>query len=942
MAPDSNPAQKDTAWDNFESAPIAADPGVIAKYQLLSTLGKGGMGVVFKARERSTGRLVAIKTLSPDADSDSANLRFQTEAKLLSKLRHPNIVTLLEFGITETSIPYLVLDFIEGRTLAELISEEGQLPAERIIDSVLQVCDALTHAHAMNILHRDIKPSNMIFAAAADGKERTFLMDFGVGKALAQADVSLQRLTRTGVLIGTPTYMSPEQSQGRSIDARSDLYSIGCVMYEALAGTPPFISRSTLGTVIQHQRETPLPIAEASMGRRVAPQLEAIVFKLLEKDPQARFQTATELRKALQPLSASDRREWLSTTWVSYNRIFQTATELRKALQPLSAPDKREWPSTARVSHKREDSSQPVGILRRIEPILTPCLVFIMLSAAIIMTSKDYRDEVAALMRGDLLAAWTAREQLTNLGSSRTSSGPAPDGPAAVDQAKEPAGAGLQGSKSQSPVSPADALREVPAGKSQSKVSAADALANLPAGQSQSVSADKAHAEVPEITQDALAAIASADHGTGGKASIAGQGEPSRSKPDIGKNARPQAWTSSLDRLAIARISSLVPETLSSTLKIQSPSPEDLALSAEGSEGVRRKILNSIKSHSRKISIFEDDFVVTDKDLVGLRGDSYLRDLYISGRGITDKGLEELTGLQITSLTLTDTSAKDMHALKGLPLKQLKIGQGHIGAEALTVASDIPSLRFLHLSGVYLDSATGIYLPRLYSASHLKVVDLVSSHVNKDEVLALRKRLPMTIILRSPKSPEGSGVEPGTFAGLVAEGNRILSKTNNIRLALDKFDLAGMIAPYDSSVPISQLIERYIANADLAWSHRANEGETQAANERPLSEIALSNLEAAQRLLKNYRLSPLEAVICAKTARCYQQLGQPDQALPAAQRADMVFELIDPGCSLADQTWQSYRIKNLGLIADWYVQHHDKDKAKLANEKLDLLKSRFH
>jgi serine/threonine-protein kinase len=264
------------------------------------------MGVVFKARERSSNRLAAIKTLHPMSANDSVQTRFHVEGKLLSTLRHPNIVTLLDFGTASDSTPYMVLEFIDGKTLAEVLAEEGQLATERIIDIFLQVCDALAHAHAHKILHRDIKPSNLMLMSR-QGVERVYLTDFGIGKLLSDPGGDRQKITQTGQMIGTPTYMSPEQAQGKKLDERSDLYSLGCVMYEALTGSPPFISRSLLGTVLQHQRETPLSIPEASMGRAVDPRLQAIVIKLLEKDPVRRFQSAQELRKSLdETRTASD------------------------------------------------------------------------------------------------------------------------------------------------------------------------------------------------------------------------------------------------------------------------------------------------------------------------------------------------------------------------------------------------------------------------------------------------------------------------------------------------------------------------------------------------------------------------------------------------------------------------------------------------------------
>jgi serine/threonine protein kinase len=268
------------------------------KYEFLGVIGEGGMGVVYKARQIHLNRLVAIKTLNTTGFSDQALKRFEREAKAASGLLHPNLITIRDYGVDNHDQPYMIFDFINGVTLAELIKRHGQIELDKALDIFLQVAKGLSYAHQHGVLHRDIKPSNIIISA--DYRE-VKIVDFGIAKVLDSGEGG-QKLTQTGEIFGTPLYMSPEQSAGKILDARSDLYSMGCVMFEALTAIPPLVGESAIATIIKHQNEIPPTLREVSLGKEFPPALEGIVAKLLAKNPDARYQKADEVIEDLRSI----------------------------------------------------------------------------------------------------------------------------------------------------------------------------------------------------------------------------------------------------------------------------------------------------------------------------------------------------------------------------------------------------------------------------------------------------------------------------------------------------------------------------------------------------------------------------------------------------------------------------------------------------------------
>lgn len=267
-------------------------------YEVNGQIGAGGMGTVYVATQISLGRRVAIKKMAPHfIDSDSKRARFEREAKAVSRLNHPHILSVFDYGVDSDNAPFMVMEFIEGRALSEIVKAEGAIDPQRTIAIAIQLCLALEHAHQNGIVHRDVKPSNIMVQGSAPD-EHAKLVDFGLAKLRTESD-SGGNLTATGDVIGSPYYMSPEQCCGQQIDGRSDLYSLACVLYEALTGKPPFVGNNILETCHKHLTE-PVPHLRLSPEFE---QLAAVVEHGLKKDNSQRYQSAAEMRHDLERIA---------------------------------------------------------------------------------------------------------------------------------------------------------------------------------------------------------------------------------------------------------------------------------------------------------------------------------------------------------------------------------------------------------------------------------------------------------------------------------------------------------------------------------------------------------------------------------------------------------------------------------------------------------------
>src|SRR3954466_10618607 len=276
------------------------------RYALGETIGIGGMAEVFHGTDVRLGRDVAVKVLRADLARDPAfQARFRREAQSAASLNAPCIVSVYDTG-EEDGVPYIVMEYVEGRTLRDILQTKGRLLPQRALEVVADVCAALDVAHTAGIVHRDIKPANVMLTPRGEVK----VMDFGIARAVSGTSSTM---TQTAAVIGTAAYLSPEQARGEHVDARSDIYSTGCMLYELVTGTPPFTGDSPVAVAYQHVREDPPP--PSAYDQSMPPQVDAVVLKAMAKNPLNRYQSADEMREDL--LRAAAGQPVLATPFLS-------------------------------------------------------------------------------------------------------------------------------------------------------------------------------------------------------------------------------------------------------------------------------------------------------------------------------------------------------------------------------------------------------------------------------------------------------------------------------------------------------------------------------------------------------------------------------------------------------------------------------------------------
>lgn len=279
-------------------------PELPEQYQLIGKVSEGGMGTIYKVRNRYTGAHFAVKVLRQEcADDDEMRQRFIREAKAASQLKHPNICQVHDFGISR-DVPYLLMDWIDGISLERKLRRDGPLHYLEATNVFQQIASALSVAHQHMVVHRDLKPENvMLTRQSSDGRTGVQIVDFGIAKLLTSEgdDVTKsQGLTRSGVVLGTPLYMSPEQALGKKVDQRSDIYSFGCLMYSSLCGAPPFVGETFVETANKHISEQPPPM---SKDLKIPSDLKMIMLRAMEKKPEDRYQSIEEIGHDLKKLS---------------------------------------------------------------------------------------------------------------------------------------------------------------------------------------------------------------------------------------------------------------------------------------------------------------------------------------------------------------------------------------------------------------------------------------------------------------------------------------------------------------------------------------------------------------------------------------------------------------------------------------------------------------
>jgi serine/threonine-protein kinase len=294
------------------------------RYRVESELGRGGMAKVYRGTDSVLGRPVAVKVLSAQYAEDANFVtRFRREAQAAARLNHPNLVQVYDTG-SDDGIHYIVMEYVEAKTLADYLAGGGRIMPDRAIELAEAVCDALDVAHAQGVIHRDVKPANIM--VTRDGRVK--VTDFGIARVMTNETVE-----QTAAVLGTASYLSPEQAQGGAIDQRSDLYSLGCVLYEMLTGRPPFTADSPVAVASKHVLEQPIPPSRSNPD--VSPQLDAVVMRALAKNPDNRYQSASEMREDLE--------------------------RARQGLPVMATPLLPDAPGTTQVIHRADP--QPTSVL---------------------------------------------------------------------------------------------------------------------------------------------------------------------------------------------------------------------------------------------------------------------------------------------------------------------------------------------------------------------------------------------------------------------------------------------------------------------------------------------------------------------------------------------------------------------------------------------------
>ena len=269
------------------------------RYHIVRKVGEGGMSFVYLATDIATKDRYAIKVLSQALSNDpNAMQRLKREASLGMRLAHPNVCHIIRMGETQDGLVYVVMPYVEGEILSDRNNRQGTLPLAEVSKFVSEIAAGLHVAHELKIVHRDLKPENIMICRAADGSERAVVMDFGLAKE-RRADAELQKLTATGIILGTPEFMSPEQLRGKPLDARTDVYSLALMTYEMLTGKLPFTGRTQQEMMIARLRSEPMPLREARPELAFTEGVEKVLMKAMQRAPDDRYSTAPDFANAL-------------------------------------------------------------------------------------------------------------------------------------------------------------------------------------------------------------------------------------------------------------------------------------------------------------------------------------------------------------------------------------------------------------------------------------------------------------------------------------------------------------------------------------------------------------------------------------------------------------------------------------------------------------------
>jgi len=275
-----------------------SDHALAGRYELIKCLAKHGSCSVYQANDTALKRPVAVKVLTEQIMSDEELRRFHRGALAACSVKHDHCVQMYDFGMTPDERPYMVMEFAKGSTLRKVVQDNGPIPAAVAVAIAIQICEGLTAIHANNLVHRDLKSANVMVDGMETNSPLAKILDFGLAKPTNPVESS-RPITKAGQVVGSPVYMSPEQVKGLHLDARSDLYSVGCILFELLTGDPLFLGKTSFETMSMHAMMPPPTLAEAAPRKHFPQILEEILAKTVEKEPEARYQTAQELKVAL-------------------------------------------------------------------------------------------------------------------------------------------------------------------------------------------------------------------------------------------------------------------------------------------------------------------------------------------------------------------------------------------------------------------------------------------------------------------------------------------------------------------------------------------------------------------------------------------------------------------------------------------------------------------
>ena len=354
------------------------------RFRVVEPVARGGMGRVYRAVQTPLNRPVALKVLDTKMGAGTDvqfRQRFLVEAALTAKLSHPNTVTVLDYGATEDGLFYIAMEYLDGRTLDEVVMAEGPLSWPRALSIGQQICRSLREAHQLGVVHRDLKPANVMLLNADEDQDLVKVLDFGLVKSFVQGqELEGRAVTQQGMLMGSPPYMAPEQGEHNRADPRSDIYSLGTVLYEALTGKPPFSGKNPLEVILKHVNEPVPPLLTPPNREEIPPQLVALVLKCLAKSPMDRFQTMDEVLHAFAEI-ANPGRYLTPATGIAVTNVVATEPQLKKAIPAIlfllavTIGAGVAWVGIKALRHETTPAVRELPVDPVVEPVAVPVAV---------------------------------------------------------------------------------------------------------------------------------------------------------------------------------------------------------------------------------------------------------------------------------------------------------------------------------------------------------------------------------------------------------------------------------------------------------------------------------------------------------------------------------------------------------------------------------------